>query len=83
MLRLRNEPPEFWSKRFRLLSREESLAITHAFADNNRQLEAEFGLHLPSDERDLPGPADARWETARKQRTIYEDCLREWLAAVP
>lgn len=82
MLRFRNESSDFWSKRFRLLSREESLAITRAFADNNKQLEAEFGLHLPSDERDLPAPADARWETARKQRAIYEECLKSWLAGV-
>jgi hypothetical protein len=83
MLRYRNEPADFWTRRFRLLSFEESLTITRAFADNNKQLEAEFGLHLPTDERDLPSPSDARWETARKQRGIYEDCLKEWLTAVP
>jgi hypothetical protein len=74
-------PGDRFLERFRLISREETLALLARFAPSNRALEAAYGIRVPFiDESDL-APADAPiWETARLHRSVYDAALSNRLA---
>jgi hypothetical protein len=79
MLTAERLPEDLLTSRFRLMSRQEMLAVLERFRDDNARLAAEYSVSLPFlDPGDVPPAGDPRWERARVSRTIYDRSIATW-----
>ena len=66
-------PPAWLNERYALLSRDECLRFVRVFDDENRRLEARYGIAIPGARTGEIAPDDAPlWERAQLERAVYD-----------
>ncbi|HEX8806170.1 MAG TPA: hypothetical protein VF741_04435, partial [Candidatus Aquilonibacter sp.] len=73
-------PEELLAQRFALLTYEETLRFLEVFRPDNRDVEREYGVHIPfQNESDVAPKSDPLWDKARLERALFDELLADWM----